>query len=154
MHESTLGFLTPQPKIETSMRRSSSRHTHRASSHRKPIFGPKTNAMSLRQSMVFNPYHASFEQQSVSTMQVLNFDFCGCESKMTPCEIIEKTFFKGVSLSEMRESYMETTEGLDSNRLTAQKRNLFKSLPKQYPEVYFSHLNNLLRLWEGEISVA
>lgn len=103
MQPDLFAFLTPQPKnSESSLMMSTNRASQRGSSRRKPIFSEGKPRSKFSQSIVFNRDHEPFEKQLISANQVLNFDFCGCESKMTPCQVIDETFLKDVSLRELK----------------------------------------------------
>ena len=46
-----------------------------------------------------------YVEQVVTYEQIINYDFCGCENKMTPCDVIADNFLKNISLKEMKLEY-------------------------------------------------
>lgn len=113
---------------------------------RKTIFTSKectqSQIMSSNKTLFFSKDPRFWDQK-----EVLAFDFCGCENQLTPCEIVEKNLMRNVSLPEMRAEY--STIYSERNILQGKdvkRKMLYETLPKIYPEMYLSHLNNILNL--------
>lgn len=83
----------------------------------------------------------------------MTFDFCGCENQVTPCEIFQRHLLKNVSLPEMKEEHNRISAETEINKKKqSRNKNLFQTLPRNYPELFTSHLNNNLNLIDGDMS--
>lgn len=66
---------------------------------RTPIFSAPKNRRTLADSLPINLNNTYYKfLGNVIEPKVIHYDFCGCENKTTPCDIIVMNFLENVSL--------------------------------------------------------
>lgn len=65
----------------------------------------------------------------------INYDYCGCESKLVPCGILQSTFLNEISNAEMKREYIRIFEDHSQSHLNRGPtlKQLLSKLPKNYP---------------------
>lgn len=119
---------------------SNNKSTRRSSlSKHIPIFSNRkinTNANSIIFKESLTQHIPIFKTRN-NYSQVIAYDFCGCENKITPCDIIQQTFLTNASLKDIKDSYMEEakriTNSLSMLMNNSYRKALFRILPLQYP---------------------
>lgn len=95
-------FLTPG-YVNKASQRSTSNGRRRSVHKRIPIFSYTNNPK--KNYFIFDHSLSNYEDRSLIDRKVINYDFCGCESQMTPCDIIMSTFLRKVKGEFLRLSY-------------------------------------------------